>query len=71
MLDLEKLIKRAYRKGYEYFKTSEGDVEIIMTSLKYKGYFDKDTINDDVQKTVREKLEKLFKKNGYQPYYDC
>lgn len=66
---LEQLVKRAYNKGREYFKTSDGDVEEIMYSLKYNNYFNEDTINDDVEKTVRQKLEKLFRRNGYEPYF--
>lgn len=71
MTRLEQLVNRAYRKGYDYFKTSDGDVESIMFSLEHKGYFESDTTNDEVKNTVRQKLEKLFIKNGYNPYYEC
>lgn len=68
--EISKRVKLAYNYGYKMFKNGdEADVNGFIETLKSKGYFDVDTIDDVVIKTVREKLEKLFIKNGFDPYW--
>lgn len=66
--EIKNRIRRAYDKGYRYFKESDGDVEDTMVSLKYKGYFMHDANDGEIERTVRAKLEKLWIKNGFKPY---
>lgn len=68
--EIKKRVNLAYKNGYIMFKNGdEADVNGFMDTLKRKGYFDTDTIDDEIYNTVKSKLEKLFIKNGFDPYW--
>lgn len=69
--EIKRLVNRAYAKGYRMVTVEDYDCDVngIMWSLNYKGYFDFDSY-DEVRNTVKAKLERLYKRLGYDPYWE-
>jgi hypothetical protein len=63
-----KTINAAYAKGKRLYECLDSSVTVIIINLRRSGYFDFD--NGIIEEKVTKRLENLFKKNGYDPYWD-
>ena len=69
--EIKREIRNAYSWVYRHFEEYDSsDTYDFMKALKDRGYFEFDTVNNDVMNGTRNMIEKLFIKRGFDPYFN-